>query len=97
LLCEFEAVTSDTEAKRNIVAAIEQVAKRLGNTKAVCRKSYIHPAVLDSYLDGSMLEMIAQRARKISHAVDRLTAPEAAVLNLLQRRLTRTGKQRKAS
>jgi DNA topoisomerase-1 len=95
LLREFEAFTSDTEAKRNIVAAIEQVAKRLGNTKAVCRKCYIHPAVLDSYLDGSMLETIGQRARKISRAVDRLTANEAAVLNLLQRRLARTGKQRK--
>jgi DNA topoisomerase I len=97
LLREFEAFASNTEAKRNIVAAIEQVAKRLGNTRAVCRKSYIHPAVLDSYLDGSMLETIAQRARKISRAVDRLTAPEAAVLNLLQRRLSGNGKQRKAS
>ena len=95
LLREFEAFTSDTEAKRNIVAAIEQVAKRLGNTKAVCRKCYIHPAVLDAYLDGSMLETIAQRARKISRAVDRLTANEAAVLNLLQRRLARTGEAAK--
>ena len=86
LLSEYQAFSSTTEAKRNIVAAIEQVAKRLGNTKAVCRKCYIHPAVIDAYLDGSMLETIAQRARKISRAVDRLTANESAVLDLLQRR-----------
>jgi DNA topoisomerase-1 len=97
LLREFEGFTSNTQAKRNIVAAVEEVAKRLGNTKAVCRKCYIHPAIFDAYLDGSMLETIAQRARKVSRAVDRLTANEAAVLGLLQRRLSREGKQRKAS
>ena len=32
--------------------AIESVAERLGNTKAVCRKCYIHPAILDAYMDG---------------------------------------------
>ena len=32
--------------------AIESVAKRLGNTKSVCRKCYIHPAILDAYMDG---------------------------------------------
>ena len=77
LLREFEAFTSTAQAKKNIVAAVEQVAKKLGNTKAVCRKCYIHPAVFDAYLDGSMLETIAQRARKVSRAVDRLTEMEA--------------------
>src|SRR4029079_2834304 len=77
LLREFEALTSNAEAKRNVLAAVEMVARRLGNTKAVCRKCYIHPAVFDAYLDGSMLETIAQRARKVSRAVDRLTAGEA--------------------
>jgi DNA topoisomerase-1 len=86
LLSEYGPFSSSTEAKRNVVAAIEQVAKRLGNTKAVCRKCYIHPAVIDAYLDGSVLETIAQRARKISRAVDRLTTNESAVLELLQRR-----------
>jgi DNA topoisomerase I len=96
LLREYDAFTSDTQAKKNIVSAIEMVAKKLGNTKAVCRKCYIHPAVLDAYLDGSMLDTIAQRARKISRAVDRLTADETAVLTLLQRRLPSL-RQRKAS
>ena len=47
--------SSTTEAKRNIVRAIDAVARQLGNTKAVCRKSYIHPAILDAYLEGMPL------------------------------------------
>jgi DNA topoisomerase-1 len=46
---------STAAAKRNIVKAVEAVAKRLGNTKAVCRKSYIHPAIFDAYLAGSSI------------------------------------------
>ena len=48
-------VDSEARAKKNVVAAIEQVAKQLGNTRAVCRKCYVHPAVIDAYLDGSMM------------------------------------------
>jgi DNA topoisomerase-1 len=94
LLREFEAFTSNAQAKRNILAAVEMVAKRLGNTKAVCRKCYIHPVIFDAYLDGSMLDTIAQRARKVSRAVDRLTSGEAAVLRLLKRRIARSPRQR---
>jgi DNA topoisomerase-1 len=94
LLREFEAFTSNAQAKRNILAAVEVVAKRLGNTKAVCRKCYIHPVIFDAYLDGSMLDTIAQRARKVSRAVDRLTSGEAAVLRLLKRRIARSPRQR---
>ena len=46
---------SASEARRNIVRAVEEVAKRLGNTKAVCRRCYIHPAILNSYLEGVTL------------------------------------------
>jgi DNA topoisomerase-1 len=45
--------------KKAQVAAIRQVAKRLGNTPAVCRKCYIHPAVLEGYLDGSLRRTLA--------------------------------------
>jgi DNA topoisomerase-1 len=94
LLRELGVAPSDAQAKKNIVRAVESVAGRLGNTKAVCRKCYIHPAILESYMDGSMIEAIARRARKVSRAVDRLTEGEAAVLDLLQRRLTRELKKR---
>jgi DNA topoisomerase-1 len=93
LLKELRTFTSDTQAKRNIVAAVESVAKRLGNTRAVCRKCYIHPAVIDAYLDGSMLKSVAQRARRVAREAG-LSEGEAGVLDLLQRRLAKETKRR---
>jgi DNA topoisomerase-1 len=51
-LARLARFKSQTEAKRNVVQAIECVAQRLGNTKAVCRKAYIHPAIFAAYMDG---------------------------------------------
>jgi len=51
-LAVAERVSSVAQAKRNIGRAVEAVARQLGNTKAVCRKSYIHPAIFDAYLEG---------------------------------------------
>ncbi len=50
-----------TQAKKNLVRAIATVALRLGNTPAICRKCYVHPAVLDGYLDGSLLQTLVQQ------------------------------------
>ncbi|MDQ6742963.1 MAG: DNA topoisomerase IB, partial [Candidatus Dormibacteraeota bacterium] len=61
-LQEMEKVDSETQAKRNVVQAIERVSERLGNTRSVCRKCYVHPAIVDSYMDGSMLEVLQSRA-----------------------------------
>jgi DNA topoisomerase I len=90
LLRDYEKVDSAARAKKNVVSAIEQVAKRLGNTRAVCRKCYVHPAVIDAYLDGSMMKTVAQRARRTARAVGRMTESEAVVLGLLQRRLAKS-------
>ena len=89
LLRDYERVDSHARAKKNIVRAIEEVAKQLGNTRAVCRKCYVHPAVIDAYLDGSMMKTMAQRADRAKRAIGSLTKSEAAVLGLLQRRLAR--------
>jgi DNA topoisomerase-1 len=86
---EIATFTSKTQAKRNIVLAVESVAKRLGNTKAVCRKCYIHPAVIDAYLDGSLLETLAGRMEGEMRNKRRLPPEESAVLALLQGRLGR--------
>ena len=51
-LARLARFKSQTEAKRNVLRAIECVASRLGNTKAVCRKAYIHPAIFAAYMDG---------------------------------------------
>jgi DNA topoisomerase-1 len=92
MLQELDTFHSESQAKKNIVRAVESVAAKLGNTKAVCRKCYIHPAILDSYIDGSMLKTVAQRARRAARNGS-LSAAEAAVLGLLQRRLTREMKK----
>ena len=89
-LREFEAFDSEAQAKRNIVEAIEAVAERLGNTRAVCRESYIHPALLDAYLDGSLIHTLRQRAEaELAEGLHDLEPEEAAVLAVLQQRLAR--------
>ena len=89
-LREFEKFDSQAQAKKNLVRAIESVAARLGNTPAICRKCYVHPAVMDSYLDGSMLDAVQRRAEEgLAEGVHRLNPEEAAVLALLQQRLQR--------
>jgi DNA topoisomerase I len=94
----LEEVDSQARAKKNVVRAIEAVAGVLGNTKAVCRKSYIHPAVIDSYMDGSMLETLSKRAGNAARRkLSRLKPEEVAVLTLLQQRLAREAKRRKAA
>src|SRR5262249_46565685 len=97
-LKEFEAFDSKAQAKRNVVKAIEDVAKRLGNTKAVCRKCYIHPAVIDAYLDGSLLHTWRRQIEKvISGNLGELRPEEAAVLAFLQERLKHEAEQGKAA
>ncbi|HWL73068.1 MAG TPA: DNA topoisomerase IB [Burkholderiaceae bacterium] len=89
-LQEFESFDSNAQAKRNIVQAIESVAERLGNTVAVCRKCYVHPAVIDSYLDGSTMATLKQRAEQtMRQSLHDLRPEEAAVVALLQERLSR--------
>jgi DNA topoisomerase-1 len=88
-LAEFEKFDSQAQAKKNLVQAIESVSARLGNTPAICRKCYIHPAVMESYLDGTMRDALKRRAEGGLGDLHRLTPEEAAVLALLQQRLQR--------
>jgi DNA topoisomerase-1 len=89
-LRELETFDTQAAAKRNVVAAVEKVAEQLGNTRAVCRKCYIHPAVLNAYLDGSLVETLKQRAADMARSMKKLRPEESAVLALLQRRLAST-------
>ncbi len=88
-LKELERFDSATMAKKNVVQAVEHVAKQLGNTPAICRKCYIHPAVFEGYLDGSLLEGLKERADEMLEegAASGLTAEEAAITAYLSRRL----------
>jgi DNA topoisomerase-1 len=86
-LGEFHGDDSKAPLKKNILQAIEAVAKRLGNTKAVCRKCYIHPAVIGAYTDGSLLLLLRRRSKKATDSAHDLAREEAAVLALLNRKL----------
>ncbi len=79
----FDTIGSEAEGKRNIVRAIEQVADTLGNTPAVCRRCYVHPAVLEAYLDGSIEEAWGRTGPHVGSRGG-LRPEESAVLGLLQ-------------
>ncbi|BBR53550.1 MULTISPECIES: DNA topoisomerase IB [Pseudomonas] len=68
----------ESEARRQVAAIVRQVATRLGNTPAVCRRCYIHPAVLEHYQLGRLATLPKARARQ------GLEAEEAALLRFLQ-------------
>jgi DNA topoisomerase-1 len=74
------AFDSITEAKRNVVEAIKETAKRLGNRPATCRKYYVHPAVVESYLEGALLPALASGVK----TSNRLHRDEARILGLIQ-------------
>ena len=87
-LQEFEKFDSEAQAKKNIVRAIESVAEKLGNTPSICRKCYVHPAVLDAYLEGTVLEVLRERTeQELSEDLHALQPEEAAVVAMLQQRL----------
>jgi DNA topoisomerase-1 len=80
-LGEIGPAATQTEAKANLKLAIAQTAKRLGNTAAVCRNAYIHPLVVETYLDSLSLELPGARGRTKPNG---LHADERRVLRFLQ-------------
>ncbi len=86
-LKESGRFNTKAQAKKKVVTAIESVAKRLGNTPAVCKKCYVHPHILDSYLDGTLAKAL-KKPKDPPIAPDPLKGEEAAVLGLLQKRLS---------
>ena len=80
--CDGDDNEAPTEAA--LMAAIDEVAAALGNTRAVCRKYYIHPAIMDAFLDGTLTQWFTGPTPRPSRTG--LSAEEAAVLRLLQRR-----------
>jgi DNA topoisomerase-1 len=86
-LAETGPASSDRQAKRNVTRAVEAVAESLGNTPAIARKSYIHPEVIERYLEGSLSEAwdrpLPQRPPR---GAGRLRADEQRLLRLLKGR-----------
>lgn len=84
-----ELFENKAQAKKNVKDAITAVAHVLGNTPAVCRKCYVHPAVLETYLDGSLIEGLKKRTEEtLEESLSDLRSEEAAVLAFLQERLS---------
>ena len=84
---ETGSETSETQAKKNVVAAIKRVAERLGNTPAVCRQSYVHPDVIDAYMEGSLAEVLKGDVSGALENAAGLNPEEASVWAFLQERL----------
>jgi DNA topoisomerase I len=84
----LDAPTSDAEGRRNVLSAIRETAGRLGNTPAVCRQAYVHPIVVEAYLDGRLGGALVRAAEDTDEPQTGTTpAEERAVIRLLQRRL----------
>jgi DNA topoisomerase I len=81
-LADAEPPETATAGKHAVVQAIESAAKRLGNTVAVCRKSYVHPVVVEAFLEGDVIGS----PRKPASRGHRLSGDEAAVARLIERR-----------
>ncbi|MFT3881607.1 MAG: hypothetical protein QM703_18330 [Gemmatales bacterium] len=77
-LQHYQGFESEREAKQNLNQAIQAVAKRLGNTRAVCRKCYIHPAVIEAYMDGHLLNVFTP-------SMQRTNIMEKKLVRFLQR------------
>ena len=100
-LAGLERFDSKTKAKHAIVEAVEGVAKKLGNTPAICRKCYIHPAIFEGYLDGTLADGLRAHAdAMLADARSGLSAEEVAVTAYLARVLEQGGstpQERKAA
>lgn len=83
-----ETFSTKKQAKANIKDAISAVSKMLGNTPAICRKCYVHPAILETYLDGELIDGLKQRAEEtLTEQLDDLRSDEIAVLAFLRQQL----------
>ena len=89
-LNELESFDSAAQAKRNLRAAIEKVAGKLGNTPTICRNCYVHPEVLNTHMDGKLvLELREKVESELRGDVQSFKPEEAAVLALLSGRLAK--------
>jgi DNA topoisomerase-1 len=89
-LAELGATEGIEQAQKNVLAAVDDVAERLGNTRAIARSSYISPRVLDHYMEGSVVAYYGERIEEVIAAEQGgLTDEEKALLDLLQRKLRR--------
>jgi DNA topoisomerase-1 len=85
-LRELKAAATQRKARQNIVEAVDKVAQRLGNTRAVCRKYYVHPTIFEAYLNGETVPEPApvDATRQTEGGAPTLRRDEAIVLDFLR-------------
>jgi DNA topoisomerase-1 len=88
-LSEVGAWSTQRQAKSNVLRAIDSVAEQLNNTRAVCRKYYVHPAVFESYLAGTMADALKNGVKETVKST--LGDEEASVVRLLRHHLSSNG------
>jgi DNA topoisomerase-1 len=93
-LSEIGSFESKTAANRNVVQAVKAVAKQLGNRPTTCRKYYIHPAVIDAYLEGWLLPVMEKCKTMQQPDSDNLRLEEQAVLEVLEQNFANTGSKK---
>jgi DNA topoisomerase I len=92
-LGEIGAFSTQRQAKSNVLRAIDRVAEQLNNTRAVCRKYYVHPAVLENYLAGTLAEGLKNGTKEAVKG--ELEAEEAAIVRLLREHLKEGATERR--
>ena len=84
-LTELGDAETPTQAKKHVAQAIESAAKHLGNTPTICRKCYVHPEVINSYLNGKLLTALKQNDEQaVLESLRGLRPEEIAVMKFLQ-------------
>ena len=84
-LAEIGCCDDERILKKNIVKAVKKVSEQLGNTPSVCRSSYIHPTIINSYEKGVTLEeFIPKKKRKVKKIKNEFEPEEAALIKLFQ-------------
>ncbi len=95
-LQEFELFDTEAKKKQAVVRAVEKVAKHLGNTPAICRRCYIHPAIFDGYFDGTLLSTLKSQTRNyLAENLSGMSEEETAVAAFLSLRLSELERDQK--
>jgi len=97
-LYESGTAETETEAKKHVTAAITLAAQHLGNTPAICRKSYVHPGIIEAYSEG-LLSPTWERVLKQEEVREHpgLHPGEVATLAVLQEQLDQSAAERRAA
>ncbi|MBI1848884.1 MAG: DNA topoisomerase IB [Planctomycetes bacterium] len=85
MFAELGPATSKSDAKRKVVACIKRVAENLGNTTTVCRRYYVHPAIVEAYEGGSLLKVLEQEKMASGYRASGSGSIEAAVFEIIER------------